>query len=68
MKRIQMTPEQMYETYVGSITPEDFVGPFDGDADAAISSLMVDWPYNDPIPENFEHQIIRYLSDQGVAG
>ena len=63
----KLTPEQAYETYVGSITPGEFVSPFEGSADAAINSLLVNWPWNCEIPENLEHDLMRYLESQGVA-
>ncbi len=61
-----MIAEKMYEKYIGSITPVEFIAPFHEEDDAisaAINSVTDDWVWNEPIPESFYSVVYGYVQD-----
>jgi hypothetical protein len=48
-----MNAYDIYQQYVGSISPSDFVKDFDGDIDAAVAALIQErwWAKEDCIPD-----------------
>jgi hypothetical protein len=55
-----------YETFIGSLTPAEFVAPFLGaedPVDAAIGDMMNEWPWECSIPEDFVRVVRAYIED-----
>lgn len=64
-----MQPNQAYELFVGQITVQEFVKPFNGNVDAAIDQLMTEkWWESDengtPAPNNLEELIRDYVESE----
>jgi hypothetical protein len=54
-----------YETFVGSVTPEEFVRgyeEFDCPADEAVKDYLRQFPFEEEIPEWLESALYRYVS------
>ena len=61
-----MTDAQLYECYVGSLTPEEFVKGYencDGDCiHEAIKGFLRQWPWEEPIPDGLVAALYRYVA------
>jgi hypothetical protein len=54
-----------YETFVGSVTPEDFVKgyeEFDCPVDEAVKDYLRQFPFEEEIPDWLEDALYRYVS------
>lgn len=65
-ERQYTSDHEAYESFVGQITPEEFIAPFIGSNDPtaeAIRSLMSDWVWDEPAPSWLESALYRYVED-----
>jgi hypothetical protein len=63
----ELTPHEAYDRYVGLITVDEFLKPFDGDIDIAVDQLMTEqwWvAEGGSHPDNLSELIKDYLIDQ----
>ena len=65
-ERRYTSDEDAYERFVGQITPQEFVEPFDGEIEEAISSLISEdqWSFDEPPPSWLEDALSRYISEK----
>jgi hypothetical protein len=57
------TDENAYEIFIGNITPQEFVKPFDQDVSLAIDNLLDNWVWDEPIPAWLASALYRYVAD-----
>lgn len=62
-ERAYTSDRKAYEVFVGQITPQEFVAPF-GNINKAISNLIENWPYDEPVPSWLEAALFRYVEDR----
>ena len=58
---------EYYEKYIGSITVQEFVRPFNGLIDpveSAIHAFAKSWPWNESIPEDFYPEVYESCEEQ----
>lgn len=63
----ELTPNEAYDLYVGMVTVDEFLAPFDGNVDQAVDQLMVEkwWSgEGDNYPENLPDLIKDYVVNQ----
>jgi hypothetical protein len=56
-----------YETFIGSLTPAEFVAPFadaENPVEAAIANVIDTWPWDCSIPEDFIPEVYAYVAAQ----
>jgi hypothetical protein len=64
MEEREYTDDQdAYETFVGNITPQEFVKPF-GSINAAIDNLIDNWVWNEPVPSWLKKALFCYIEDK----
>lgn len=64
-ERKYVSDSKAYECFVGQITPQEFVKPFDGDVDAAIANLVGDgWCWDEPVPSWLKDAVGRYVAER----
>lgn len=56
------TAHTIYERYVGSITPVEFVTPFDFDIANAIDNLIANWVWEELPTKEIQDAIYNYVS------
>lgn len=63
LERKYVSDFESYAVFVGQITPQEFVAPFDGDLSRAIDNLETG-VYDEPIPSWLKGAITRYVEEK----
>jgi hypothetical protein len=63
-ERKYVSEPEAYEVFVGQITPQEFVAPFHGNVDDAISNLINNWEYDGNPPSWLRDALCRYVTEK----
>lgn len=67
MQDHELTHEQIFEKYVGSVTPKEFIAPYNKfkfPIEEAIQTFMKNYPHETPPPNYLANVLYSYLTSQ----
>jgi hypothetical protein len=62
---MDISNSEAYKTYVGSITPQEFIKgceDFEDPIDEAVKDYLRNFPFAEPIPSGLEDALYKYIS------